>query len=132
MESVPKTCDWVKVRHECSLDQMFILLSEVIDSDVKSMESRTKDVIALGKPAEKKLVVSRKWDIGGMMTSEAIVFEQTRDGISVKDARTEKHLFIAKPTVNQVGECKLEVDDQALELWQVSRKALEGLFFPAK
>lgn len=36
MQTGPKTFDWVKAHADCSIEQMFLLLGEVIDSDVYS------------------------------------------------------------------------------------------------
>jgi len=38
-------------------------------------------------------------------------------------------LFEAKASLGFEGRCRYEVEGQPLELWQVSRKALEDLFF---
>ena len=81
-----------------------------------------------------KIIVLRKRDIVGHVETSAIVFELEGDRITVKD-RTDRSnlagqlLFHAKPDLNQEGECLLEVDGVPLKLWQVSRKALDGLFF---
>jgi hypothetical protein len=41
-----------------------------------------------------------------------------------------KELFSAKPYLNHEGECLLQIGEtDPLHIWQVSRKALEPLFF---
>ena len=133
MEEIPKTLDWVRVRAECSLHQMFIALREVIDSDVKSIQARDQRVqYKLMQPADGKLVVSRTRNDGGIISGESVVFELIGDqAVRVKEGRTEQVLFSVKPTVTSTGECKFHVDGESLPLyaWQVSRKALESLFF---
>lgn len=68
----------------------------------------------------------------GFQEGEAVIFERVADGIIVKQARTGREMFMAKPALNAAGECKLMIEgesDQSLELWQVSRKAIETLVF---
>jgi hypothetical protein len=134
--AVPKTCDWVTARAECSLEQMFNLLRERIDGDVKTMQARTTDKIEIGKIDDRRFRVSVQWNIGGMVESDAVVFEHTyQDVIHVRNLRTETELFSAKPALNVAGDCQLEIvgsNGPALELWQVSRRALEPLFFRSR
>lgn len=39
-------------------------------------------------------------------------------------------MFDARPSLNKEGDCLLEIEGQPFALWQVCRRALEGLFFP--
>jgi hypothetical protein len=81
-------------------------------------------------PTDSKIVVTKTHHWGsGFGKSEAVVFERTDSGIVARNAK-EQHFFTAKPSLAMNGDCMLEVDDHRLELWQVSKKALEPLFFP--
>ena len=76
---------------------------------------------------EDKFIVRRKRAPDRMM-----VFELAPDGtkqINIRNGPTD--IFIAVPEVLPDGECWLRVGDEALRFWQVSKKALEGLFFGA-
>lgn len=131
---VPKTCDWVNRRAKCSAEQLFLLLVEVVDADVKDMQAQTTDknlVFGVARPAPSKAVVSRLRDYGGgMKDGDAVVFERTRNGTitATKQPKAEK-IFEALPWLDEDGECRLRIGTKSLYLWQVSRIALEELFF---
>ena len=132
---VPKNFDWVTERHKCSLVTIFTHLSEVVDSDVKSAIAKLEDGdnISMNRPSEGKIVVVKSLGPRGSSQGDNVVFERAANCIIVKKGGTNgKQLFTAKPFLLQNGMCKLEVqgETEPLELWQVSRKALEDLFFP--
>jgi hypothetical protein len=64
---------------------------------------------------------------------DAVTFERTDRGIVVSSANADGTTpsFIATPDFADDGECRMRINDeeQLLELWQVSRRALETLFF---
>lgn len=133
IEIVPKTCDWVTRRAECSVEKLFLLLVEVVESDVKVMHARSLPhgpSFTTNKPTSGKLVVMKMFPDSTIAGN--VVFERTIGGIEVrmlKRARDEQALFTAKPSLSAEGECRLEIDYLPMELWQVSRRALEDLFF---
>ena len=57
----------------------------------------------------------------------SVVFELVDEGIRVRD--DQKVSFIATATISNERICKLKVDDQEYEFWQVRKMALENLFF---
>jgi hypothetical protein len=59
---------------------------------------------------------------------KSIIFSLTGHAIEVRDFRG-KELFDVTLTFNDEGECKLNVQEKELELWQVRRMALEELLF---
>ena len=131
MDAVPKSHNWVKARAECSVEHLFHLLTEIIDADVKAIEGRHTNVrFTFTKPAEGKIAVAAVRDTDGVITHEIVIFERWAGRITAKAGHTNKYLFSATPAFLPNGECKLEIADEALELWQVSRRGLEGLFFP--
>lgn len=130
MDSIPTSFDWVAARAKCSLGAVFAALAEVIDSDVKNANAlplRSGVSFMIERPVNRKVIVSRQ---DGPDFVAGVVFELTQQGIAVRvaDAR-QVVLFTAKPSMLADGRCLLEVDGQSLELWQVSQKALESLFF---
>ena len=130
---VPKILDWVKARAECSVEHLFILLTEVVESDVKGIQERTEASVTfkMTRLTESKIVVSKAVDISGWVDQVTVTFECTRLGIEVYGANREgpRPMFTARPSFDAAGPCRLDVDGQTFELWQVSRKALEDLFF---
>jgi len=121
--------NWVAARSQCSLKRVFETLAEIVDSDVKAaneLPGRKAQFHVNG--GDKKLVVSRDKSVETATPVSTVVFELFPAEISVRHGRDTK-LFSARPRLNDDGECMLEVDGQALRLWQVSRKALEDLFF---
>lgn len=133
-DEVPKALNWVKARAECSIEHLFILLSTVVETDTKAATERGRGSLsfAVGRPTEDTLLVVRKYNDSGFITSEAVAFDRLRDGsihVSRRTARGSTDLFLAKPHVDLKGDCKFEVDGVPLEPWQVSKRALEDLFF---
>jgi len=131
---IPKTCNWVNRRAKCSAEQLFLLLVEVLDADAKDMQEMTNDKqlkFGVAKPAPSKAVVSRLRDFGGGMTDgDAVVFERTRTGTitATKQPKNER-IFEALPWLDDDGECRLRIGMKSFYLWQISRLALEELFF---
>ena len=130
MEPVPKSFDWVRARAECSLERLFRLLAETVDSDVRAVSAikRPDQSVFEVIPALHKVIVSRTKDTGGIPSVETVVFELVSNGIHVRRGK-DTSVFTATPVLDARGDCRLEVSGESLELWQVSRKALEGLFF---
>lgn len=124
--------NWVQSRANCSLDKTFRVLREMIDNDVKAANGlkRSGVTFELNEP-KGKLMVIRERDLTSIKETACIVFELRSDKITVTERSdgTPKELFSAVPCLNEEGECLLEVEGQALQLWQVRRRALENLFF---
>lgn len=135
MDKVPEVFDWVTARGNCSVAQMFVLLAERIESDVKAMQAHLADsrqVLTFNRVADDKVIVSKQIKEGGFVFDPRNVsFERSQSGISVFTAGKDgkRALFDANVSLGPEGRCRYEVGDQPLELWQVSRRALEGLFF---
>jgi hypothetical protein len=115
-------------RFSCSLQAIFEALAEVIKTDAEAAskllgpDRRFK----VTRQTRKIIVVRAEHDDEG---ADSIVLELSSTGITAKKGRSGDVLFDAKPVLNEEGECVLEVNDRSLRLWQVSRKALENLFF---
>lgn len=137
MEQIPETFDWVTARAKCSAEQMFILLVERIESDVTLMRDRldkARYVVTLNKVAADKVIVAKQYTEGGRAYGgRNVMLKRTHSGITVDRLtahETEPQpLFEASVFLGPEGRCRYEVSGQALELWQISRKALEDLFF---
>lgn len=120
--------DWVSARFYCSLQAVFETLAEVIktDAEVASKLFAPDRTFKVTVQPQKIIVVRAEREAG---TPSSIVLELSALGITVKKGRSGEPVFDARPVMNEEAECMLEVDDRPLKLWQVSRKALEDLFF---
>ena len=126
--------NWVQARSECSVERVFQILAEVVDSDVKAANALNRRGVTfhVNRDARGKLIVARNRDLGGFSDVTIVVFELEPGRIVVtrKTANIDdKTLFSAAPSLNEQGQCLLEVAGDQLQLWQVSRRALEDLFF---
>jgi hypothetical protein len=125
--------DWVTARAECSVEHVFMLLAEVIDSDVKTIQARgdRRGNFKVSRPTPTKIIVVRTAEFSDSVVAESVVFERTIAAIDVRrgNASGSQQWFSAMPSVNDEGDCRLHVDGIQLEPWQVSRRALEQLFF---
>lgn len=131
---VPENLDWVTALSKCSLLAVFQNLAEVLDHDVAKANTmgRSGCRFELTRPAPDRISVLRRRDLGGMEEIDAVVFLLAMESIQVvrRDMGGKgPDLFSAKPTFRPAGECFLEVNGEDLRLWQVSRKALQDLFF---
>lgn len=130
-ERAPKTLNWVKVRAGCSIEQMFLLLAQVVDSDAQAMAdvARRGFNFEFQKLSEDRFSVTRHRNLGGLLEGDAVVFVRNDQGVTVSDGRSSAVIVTAKPAVDANGECRFEVAGKPVELWQVSRLALEDFFF---
>jgi hypothetical protein len=117
--------DWVSARYACSLPSIFQILGEVLQADAdiaNKLPGLNRSFEVTLHP--KRIIVSR---VSGANPTN-VVFELFRADIAVREGPNQA-MFRARPSLNQDGECMLEVDGQPLKLWQVCRKALDDLFF---
>jgi len=135
MRDTPKTFDWVKARSSCSVKAVFDVLSQVIASDVKSANDLNRPGVsfALTNPSEEMVMVARTSDATGAAESASVLFERRANEIVATAPHRGKTLFYAKPILNGTGECLLQIegDHELKHPWQVSRRALDDLFFGA-
>jgi len=130
--AIPKTYDWVSALATCSFDKQFDALLEVIEFDVNAANLLGTSGGRLSfyhDPAKaQKVIVS----CDRVVAFDKVIFELATGAIVVTSrdsAGKETKRFSAKPTFNVQGECLLNVEGEDLRIWQVSRKALEDLFF---
>lgn len=135
MDEKPDGFDWVTARSRCSLGSVFQILSEIVASNVKAANALPNQNSTFEqRPLNNKFLVLVRRDIAGFIATRSVVFELSSSAIDVKlkDANgLEKMLFSAKPSFVEEGDCRLEIDGQRFSLWQISRRALEDLFFGA-
>lgn len=128
--------DWVTARAECTIAGLFALLVSAIQRDVKRMEAIDKT-----QGVSRRFVVNAtETDCrvmrtpGGHQPMEAgVVASLASDGRVRVDAIQPNHerrsMFTAAVHLQEDGQCRLAIDDAPLPVWQVSKRALEDLFF---
>lgn len=133
--NIPQACDWVKARNECSIERVFQSLRTMVGEHVDEMKVSGRSIytFSVNDQLPSVFAVTAKY---GNLFSKAIQFEHTSTGtLEVREVGRQgparDPMFVAVPRLSEDGACRLhlEGDPQPLFLWQVSRKALEELFF---
>lgn len=122
--------NWVAARRECSSGQVFEKLKHQVESDVAEQEASLTQLQKARYrfsfiPGSNAFHVSL--DGEGAIHS-VVKFGLTDTGIAVFNEHG-KIMFGADVTISDNGECKLEVDGEEKELWQIRKMALEKLLF---
>jgi hypothetical protein len=125
-KNIPKF-DWVTERSACSLPQVFKTLRLQVEEDVKTRNGM--------RPNNSPYEFSVSEDVGeftarleGKDMRRSVVFSLAEHAIQVRDDKGNQ-MFEVTVTFNDAGECRLHVDEQEREFWQVRRLALEELLF---
>jgi hypothetical protein len=130
MRGIPRELDWVKERAGCTIKQMFSLLHQAVEEDVKSINQSGKlpgyysFVVLLSQDGE-SFSVRRAETI-----RPSVRFSIDGEVIKVSDDAGIRRLEY-RITLSDEGRCQLTENGTPLEQWQVRKAALEGLFFPA-
>ena len=119
--------DWVTERSACSLPKVFKDLGAQLEEDVK-----TRNAL---RPNNSPYEFSVKEDVSDITVilqagevRKSVIFTLTPHSILAKDDKGNQ-LFDVTLTFTDDGKCRLNVNDQPREPWQVRRMALEELFF---
>ena len=119
--------DWVTERSSCSLPKVFKTLRLQVEEDVKSRNALRPD----NSPYEFS-VTEDTGDFTVLLKAkdlrQSVIFSLTEHAISVRDDKSNP-MFDVSLTFTDEGKCRLNVNNQPRELWQVRRMALEELFF---
>jgi hypothetical protein len=119
--------DWVTERSSCSLPKVFKTLRLQVEEDVKSRNALRPD----NSPYEFS-VTEDTGDFTVLLKAkdlrQSVIFSLTEHAISVRDDKSSP-MFDVSLTFTDEGKCRLNVNNQQRELWQVRRMALEELFF---
>jgi hypothetical protein len=119
--------DWVTERSSCSLPNVFKKLRLQAEEDVKA-----RNALRPNNSPYKFSVSDTGSDFTVLLEAKdvrkSVIFSLAERAILV---RTDKGnpMFEVTLTFNDDGECKLKVNDQELDFWQVRRMALEDLMF---
>jgi hypothetical protein len=125
-KDAPKS-NWVTERSSCSLPKVFKDLKLQVEADVKARNDL--------RPANSPYEFSVK-DNGDdfsvlLKTADAhksVALKLSEHAILVRDDKGDE-MFEVSLTFNDQGKCRLHVNKEERELWQVRRMALEDLFF---
>ena len=121
----------MEARSKCTTSECFEKLAEQVRLDVDSIKAlnSTSNVDWGYSRQNGKIVVHRTVD---GFPDGSIVFTSSKEAITVEDVENKdnrKTLFQASPRLLDDRTCKLEINDVPVEIWQVSRKALDRLIF---
>jgi hypothetical protein len=119
--------DWVTERSACSLPKMFKTLLLQIKEDVETRNALRPNnspyEFSVEEKGESFSAVLKTADV-----QMSVVFSLVDHAISVRDDKGNQ-MFEVTITFSEEGKCKLRVNDEERELWQVRRMALEELMF---
>jgi hypothetical protein len=119
--------DWVTGRSLCSIPNVFRALTLEVEDDVK-----TRNALRPNNSPYEFSVAENVDDFTVTLKAEdvdrSVTFSRAEHAILVRDDEG-KTMFEVTLTFNDEGDCKLHVNQQERELWQVRRMALEELMF---
>jgi hypothetical protein len=123
----PSKFDWVTERSSCSLPKIFLTLRQQVEADVKARNG----LRPANSPYEFS-VANKSGDFMAVLTakesSRSVTFNLAEKAIVVLNNEGEK-MFEISLAFTEKGECKLIVNKEERESWQVRRMALEDLMF---
>ena len=135
MENNRKPADfaWVKVRHACSIQQMFEELKFAIKQDAEAVSEMLKND---APPRRFKILERSKFikvyeENPYAEETPAIMFTLSGKIIQVADGATNTGIFDVTIGLNDDGDCKFMLNGKERDSWQIRRQALEPLFFRA-
>ncbi|MGC2794818.1 MAG: hypothetical protein WA899_22565 [Candidatus Sulfotelmatobacter sp.] len=119
--------DWVTERSSCSLPKVFATLRVQIEADVKTRNDL--------RPSNSPYEFSVKADTGefavllkAQQLQQSVVFRLADHAILVQDDKSNP-MFEVTTAFSDNGECRLKVNGEERDFWQVRRMALEELMF---
>ena len=126
-KDAPPQFNWVTERSACSLPNVFYTLRQQVEEDVKSRNSLRPELA----PYEFSVIEDIN-EFKVVLTAgevrDSVIFCLTDPAIVVRDDKGNSILDITS-TFSDDGKCKLYVNAEPREFWQVRRMALEGLMF---
>ena len=122
--------NWVNRRASCTINDVFEALLSRIEADIEEKKDVHPDSEftihrkVAGDVLEKVAIRGPK-DLG-----HTPIVELKKEGATIKVHGTESEMFVVTPKWDQeTAECRLLIDDNPLDLWQISQRALYPLFF---
>lgn len=98
--------NWVKAQSECSAEELFLLLAEVVDSDVKEANRIRGNRFKSQRPTNKVIVLRN-----GLTPLQSIVFELSGADIIIKKGAhgASKEFFKGRAGLSPDGRCMLRL-----------------------
>ena len=119
--------NWVAVHSACTLPNVFRSIRQRVEADVKARNDirphSSPYEFTIGEGDDEFKVSLKHPEI-----HKSVFFSLTKNAIVILDDKRIK-MFEVTSTFNDKSECILSVDHEPRELWQISRLALEGIFF---
>jgi hypothetical protein len=119
--------NWVTERSSCSLPKVFQTLRSQVEEDVK-----TRNALRPANSPYHFSVETNGNDFSVVLVARdlrnSVIFTLADHGILVRGGEGNQ-MFEVTLTFTPEGECKLIVNDQQRDFWQVRRMALEELLF---
>ena len=119
--------DWVTERCLCSLPNVFKALRLQVEEDVK-----TRNALRPNNSPYEFSVAENGGDFTVLLEAKdvhrSVIFSLAEHAILVRDDKGNQ-MFQVTLTFNDEGECRLIVNEEERDLWQVRRMALEELLF---
>ena len=123
----PSGFDWVTERYSCTLPKVFNTLRLQVEEDVK-----TRNSLRPNPPAYEFLVTNDTGEFAVLLKAKelqkSVAFSLAENAILVRDDQG-KPMFEVTLTFDDSGKCRLNVNAQEREFWQVRRLALEDLMY---
>ena len=114
--------DWVTERQKCSLVSVFESLKMQLKQDVAIRQNQLHPGYGFCfDEGHSYAVVRLEGD-----KNATVRFEVGRSIVCTYDGT---QVFTAAPTLSDDGKCRLKVNGKELDLWQISKLALEDMFF---
>jgi hypothetical protein len=119
--------DWITERSECSLPKVFQALRVQAEEDVKTRNAlRPNNSPYEFSVTEDTAAFTVRLEAQGVQKS--VIFTLAEHAILVRDG-IDTQMFEVTVTFDDHGKCKLNVNGQERDFWQVRRMALEELMF---
>ena len=119
--------DWVTKRSLCSLPNIFKTLRLEVEEDVKTRNALRPNnspyEFSVAEHGDDFTVLLKAKDV-----HHSVVFTLAGHAILVRDDKGNP-MFDVIATFSDEGECRLKVNGEERDLWQVRRMALEDLLF---
>ena len=123
--------DWIKQRSDCSLPKVFATLRAQIEQDVHTRNSlRPKTAPYEFSMTENLNEITVRLQSDGPQSElqKSVIFDLGDHAISVRDDAGNR-LFEVNLAFDDTGKCRLNINGEERDFWQVRRMALEDLMF---
>ncbi len=131
--------NWVRERGNCNVNTAFRELTEIVEQDVQTMNEllqenckgyRYEFLPATSSSLSLEMVQVRraKGEAKVGIEEPTVTFSKKRNGLRIARPKANELLVTCEWCESEVA-CRFFLDNKTVALWEVSRKALEPLFF---